>query len=62
LASSVDSEVYRAYVPLLALHSLPEEELAAPGLLDRIIAASAGLPQYPDPGPDRAALLTAIAA
>ena len=61
-ASIVDSEVNRAYVPLLALYSLPEEELAAPGLLDRIIAASAGLPQYPDPGPDRAALLTAIAA
>jgi 2-polyprenyl-6-methoxyphenol hydroxylase-like FAD-dependent oxidoreductase len=61
-ASNVDSEVCRAYVPLLALLSAPEEELAAPGLLDRIIAASAGLPQYPDPGPDRAALLKAIAA
>ena len=58
VASTVDSEVYRTYVPLLALQSTPEEELAAPGLLDRIIAASAGLPQYPDPGPDRAALLT----
>ena len=61
-ASNVDSEVYRAFVPLLALQSTPEEELAAPGLLDRIIAASSGLPQYPDPGPDRAALLKAIAA
>jgi 2-polyprenyl-6-methoxyphenol hydroxylase-like FAD-dependent oxidoreductase len=61
VASNVDSEVYRAYVPLLALHSAPEEELAAPGLLDRIIAAAAGLPQYPDPGPDRAALLKATA-
>ena len=62
VASAVDSEVYRTYAPLLALQSTPEEELAAPGLLDRIIAASAGLPQYPDPGPDRAALLQAIAA
>ena len=39
VASSVDSEVYRAFVPLLALQSAPEEALAAPGLLDRIIAA-----------------------
>jgi 2-polyprenyl-6-methoxyphenol hydroxylase-like FAD-dependent oxidoreductase len=62
VASTVDGEVYRTYAPLLALQSTPEEELAAPGLLDRIIAASAGLPQYPDPGPDRAALLKAIAA
>ena len=28
---------------------------------DRIIAVSSGLPHYPDPGPDRAALLKAIA-
>ena len=62
VASAVDGEVYRTYAPLLALQSTPEDELAAPGLLDRIIAASAGLPQYPDPGPDRAALLQAIAA
>ena len=62
MASTVDSEVYRTYVPLLALQSAPEDELATPGLLDRIIAASAGLPQYPDPGPDRAALLKPIAA
>jgi 2-polyprenyl-6-methoxyphenol hydroxylase-like FAD-dependent oxidoreductase len=60
-ASTVDSEVYRAFVPLLSLLSTPEDELAAPGLLDRIIAVSAGLPQYPDPGPDRAGLLQAIA-
>ena len=62
VASAVDGEVYRTYAPLLALQSTPEEELATPGLLDRIIAASAGLPQYPDPGPDRTALLQAIAA
>ena len=62
VASAVDGEVYRTYAPLLALQSTPEAELAAPGLFDRIIAASAGLPQYPDPGPDRAALLQAIAA
>jgi 2-polyprenyl-6-methoxyphenol hydroxylase-like FAD-dependent oxidoreductase len=62
VTSAVDSEVYHTYAPLMALHSAPEDELAAPGLLDRIIAASAGLPQYPDPGPDRTALLQAIAA
>jgi flavin-dependent dehydrogenase len=62
VASGVDSEVYRSFVPVLALLSTPEDELATPGLLERIIAASAGLPQYPDPGPDRAALLQAIAA
>ncbi len=61
-ASTVDGEVYRTYAPLLALQSTPEVELATPGLLDRIIATSAGLPRYPEPGPDRAALLQAIAA
>jgi 2-polyprenyl-6-methoxyphenol hydroxylase-like FAD-dependent oxidoreductase len=61
VASTVDIEVNRAFVPLLALQSTPEEELAAPGLLDRIIAVSSGMPQYPDPGPDRAALLKVTA-
>jgi 2-polyprenyl-6-methoxyphenol hydroxylase-like FAD-dependent oxidoreductase len=62
VATNVDSEVYRAYVPLVSLQSTAEAELAQPGLLDRILAAAAGQPQYPDPGPDRAALLKAIAA
>ena len=62
VASDVDSEVYRAYVPLISLLSAAEDELAAPGLLDRIINASAGLPQYPEPGPGRAELLKVMAA
>jgi len=39
----------------------PEEVLASPGVLDRVIALGMTAPQYPLPGPSRGELLGAIA-
>jgi hypothetical protein len=38
----------------------PDEVLAPPGVLDRVIALGMAAPQYPLPGPARGELLDAI--
>lgn len=42
--------------------SSAREVLSQPGLLDRVMEAAGGAPQYPMPGPSREELLAAIAA
>jgi hypothetical protein len=39
----------------------PEDVLAPPGVLDRVIALGVAAPQYPLPGPARRELLAALA-
>jgi 2-polyprenyl-6-methoxyphenol hydroxylase-like FAD-dependent oxidoreductase len=61
-AALVDPEIARGYASLMQLLTTPTELLAQPGVFDRVIELGAQAPRYPIPGPDRHALLTAIAA
>jgi 2-polyprenyl-6-methoxyphenol hydroxylase-like FAD-dependent oxidoreductase len=56
-----DPEIIRAYASISAFLATPDEALAAPGLLDRVVALGMNAPQYPLPGPSRAELLAALA-
>jgi 2-polyprenyl-6-methoxyphenol hydroxylase-like FAD-dependent oxidoreductase len=60
-ASLVDPNLTRAYAAVAACLTTPDEVVAQPGILDRVIALGMGGSQYPLPGPSRADLLTALA-
>jgi flavin-dependent dehydrogenase len=51
-----DPDVLRALLRIGGLLATPNEVVAEPDTLDRIIAAAAGQPRYPLPGADRATL------
>jgi hypothetical protein len=55
-----DPDVLRAYVSVASLTAMPEEALAEPGLLAKVISLGSSTPRYPAPGPSRAELLAAI--
>jgi 2-polyprenyl-6-methoxyphenol hydroxylase-like FAD-dependent oxidoreductase len=57
-ASLRDPDVTRAYSTLAALLATPDE--VVPGVLDKVVALGMDAPQYPLPGPSRAALLEAV--
>ena len=59
-AAARDPDVLRAYTAVAALIALPREALAAPGLVDTVMALGTGAPRYPAPGPARAELLDAL--
>jgi hypothetical protein len=61
-AASRDPDALRASISVAALTATPEEALAAPGLLAKVISLGAAGPRYPAPGPRRADLLAAIGA
>lgn len=60
-ASLADPDLTRAYSAVASFIATPEEVLASPGVLDRVIALGMNAPQYPLPGPSRGELLGAIA-
>lgn len=60
-ASLADPDLTRAYSAVASFIATPEEVLASPGVLDRVIALGMTAPQYPLPGPSRGELLGAIA-
>jgi 2-polyprenyl-6-methoxyphenol hydroxylase-like FAD-dependent oxidoreductase len=60
-ASLADPDLTRAYSAVASFVATPDEALAPPGVLDRVIALGMGAPQYPLPGPARGELLGAIA-
>ncbi|WP_067534000.1 NAD(P)/FAD-dependent oxidoreductase [Nocardia crassostreae] len=57
-----DPEVLRAFADIGSLLTGPDEALARPGVLDRIIQLGAGAARYPEQGPPRAELLAAMGA
>ncbi|WP_433193923.1 NAD(P)/FAD-dependent oxidoreductase [Nocardia sp. CA-107356] len=57
-----DPDVLRAYSDVGSGLSSPEEALARPGVLDRAMDIGGGATGYPQPGPSRVELLTAIGA
>jgi 2-polyprenyl-6-methoxyphenol hydroxylase-like FAD-dependent oxidoreductase len=61
-ASLDDPEVNRAYSAVASFVATPDEALAQPGILDRVLALGMGAPQYPLPGPARGELLSALTA
>jgi hypothetical protein len=60
-ASLPDSKLTRGYVSVATSIASPDEVLASPGTLDRVLALGAGAPQYPPPGPSGTELLDALA-
>jgi 2-polyprenyl-6-methoxyphenol hydroxylase-like FAD-dependent oxidoreductase len=60
--ASQDPDVLRYLLRIAGLLGTPNEVLAEPGALERVISASHGQPRYPLPGPDRSTLLATIAA
>jgi 2-polyprenyl-6-methoxyphenol hydroxylase-like FAD-dependent oxidoreductase len=60
-ASLADPDIARGYQSLVSLLTTPPQLLAEPGLLDRIVRLGKDAANYPIPGPDRRALLAAIA-
>jgi 2-polyprenyl-6-methoxyphenol hydroxylase-like FAD-dependent oxidoreductase len=60
-ASGSDPGVLRGFVEITGLLARPDEVLARPGVLDKVLAA-AELPAKPAPGPSRAELLQIVGA
>jgi 2-polyprenyl-6-methoxyphenol hydroxylase-like FAD-dependent oxidoreductase len=60
-ASLDDPDLTRAYSAVTSFIATPDEVLAPPGVLDRVIALGMTARQYPLPGPARGELLDAIA-
>jgi hypothetical protein len=59
-AASRDPHVLRAHSSIAAFIATPEEVLAEPGLLDKVVSLGADVPRHSGPGPTRAELLAAI--
>lgn len=55
-----DPDVLRDLLEIASMLTLPSDVLGRPGAAERALAAGAGAPQYPLPGPDRGALLSAV--
>ncbi|WP_158842322.1 NAD(P)/FAD-dependent oxidoreductase [Saccharothrix deserti] len=53
-------DVLRALADVACMLTTTEEALAKPGPLEKILELGAGAPRYPDPGPTRAELLSAL--
>jgi 2-polyprenyl-6-methoxyphenol hydroxylase-like FAD-dependent oxidoreductase len=60
VAMLYDADVFRAYLEIISMLSLPDEVLARPGLTDRIMATATGR-DTPALGPSRADLLKMLA-
>jgi 2-polyprenyl-6-methoxyphenol hydroxylase-like FAD-dependent oxidoreductase len=58
--ATTDPDVLRAYVTIASLQKTSDEVLAAPGLVNRVIAAGSRVPSYPEPGPSRDELLRVV--
>jgi 2-polyprenyl-6-methoxyphenol hydroxylase-like FAD-dependent oxidoreductase len=57
-----DPDVLRALLEIASMLTLPGDVLGRAGMIDRVMAAGAGAPQYPLPGPDRRGLLATVGA
>jgi len=55
-----DPDVLRDLLEIASMLTLPSEVFGRPGAAERALAAGAGAPQYPLPGPDRGALLSIV--
>ena len=61
-AAGADPDCFRALLRIIGLLQTADEVLAAPGLLDKALALGADWAEVPDFGPDRAELLSILAA
>jgi hypothetical protein len=61
-ASMQDPEVLRGFVRIGGLHSLPEEVMAQPGFVDRVIELGAGWRDAPSAGASRSQLIATLSA
>lgn len=55
-----DPDVLRAYVEIVHMLATPQQALAAPGLMDKVMQHAAGVPRYFLPGPTHAELLRVV--
>jgi 2-polyprenyl-6-methoxyphenol hydroxylase-like FAD-dependent oxidoreductase len=60
--SRSDPDVLRGLLDLASMQLLPQEVFGRAGMVERVLAAGAGAPQYAVPGPDRRELLAAAGA
>ncbi|HWS44924.1 MAG TPA: FAD-dependent oxidoreductase, partial [Acidimicrobiia bacterium] len=61
-AAPKDPEVFRAFLRVVGVLALPEEVLARPGVLDKVIELGSGWRDAPFLGPSREELLAIVAA
>jgi 2-polyprenyl-6-methoxyphenol hydroxylase-like FAD-dependent oxidoreductase len=59
-AAGADPDVFRSFLRIVGVLSLPEEVLAQPGILERVIELGSGWRDATPLGPDRAALLEMV--
>jgi 2-polyprenyl-6-methoxyphenol hydroxylase-like FAD-dependent oxidoreductase len=59
-AAARDPDVLRAYASLASMTATPDEVLAEPDMLAKVVSFSSGVPRYPASGPVRTELLAAI--
>jgi 2-polyprenyl-6-methoxyphenol hydroxylase-like FAD-dependent oxidoreductase len=59
-ASLTDPDLARGYTSVAGFVATPDEVLAAPGVVDRVVALGMAAPRYPLPGPTRGELLESL--
>jgi hypothetical protein len=60
VAAQYDPDVARAFVDVVSCLTHPADALGRPGLMDKVLAASAGRQPIPTPGPTRQELLALL--
>ncbi len=61
VAMMYDPEIFRAFIEIFSLLALPEEVMARPGVIDRIMQVASGHEAVAPPGPTRDQLLRMLA-
>jgi 2-polyprenyl-6-methoxyphenol hydroxylase-like FAD-dependent oxidoreductase len=61
-AGGRDADVLRGFVRIGSLLELPDDVLAQPGFLERVVESGSDWRDEPSPGPDRATLVAALSA
>jgi hypothetical protein len=59
-ATAYDPEVARAFAEVMSVLTLPAEIMSRPGMIEKVMTASAGREPPPIPGPTRAELLEVL--
>ena len=60
-AAAVDPDIARAFVEVMSCLAFPADVLGRPGMVDKVMAAAAQVPDGPPPGPTREELLALVA-
>jgi hypothetical protein len=61
VAMAYDPEAYRAFLDIIGVIALPQDVLARPGLVDKVLSIAESQPPPSAPGPSREELLRLVA-